>query len=70
MYGPILNELQFKERLHAQWFENTTSRNVLTSFVVECSEDYDFILSELREKRGIPINCMLADVCSFKWNES
>ena len=70
VYGPILNEVQFKERLHAQWFENTTSRNVLTSFVVECSEDYDFLLSELREKQGIPINCMLADVRIVRENES
>ncbi len=56
--------------MHAQWFENTTSRNVLTSFVVECSEDYDFLLSELREKQGIPINCMLADVRIVRENES
>lgn len=62
VYGPILNEVQFKEKLHAQWFENVVARNVLVSFVTQCQEDYDLFLSEVREKLGIPVNCMLADV--------
>lgn len=54
--------MQFKEQLHAQWFENVVARNVLVSFVTQCQEDYDLFLSEIREKLGIPVNCMLADV--------
>jgi len=54
--------VQFKEQLHAQWFENVVARNVLVSFVTQCQEDYDLFLSEIREKLGIPVNCMLADV--------
>lgn len=38
------------------------ARNVLVSFVTQCQEDYDLFLSEIREKLGIPVNCMLADV--------
>lgn len=62
VYGPIFNEVRFQSQLHAQWFENCIPRHVLLSFVTQCKEDYDLLLNEVRDKKGIPINCLLADV--------
>ena len=54
--------MQFKEQLHAQWFENVVARNVLGALGTLWQVDYDLFLRASREKRGIPVNCMLADV--------
>ena len=62
VYGPIFNEVRFADSLHAQWFENCISRTILLSFVTQCKEDYDLLLTEVRDRQGIPINCLIADV--------
>lgn len=62
VYGPIFNEVRFANSLHAQWFENCISRTILLSFVTQCKEDYDLLLTEVRDRQGIPINCLIADV--------
>ena len=61
MYGPIFNEIRFVNPLHATWLENTISNHLLLSFVVQCYEDYNFLLESFKRER-IKANIVMVDV--------
>ena len=61
VYGPILNEVQFSDPLHMKWFENTISRNLMISFVVQCADDYNLLVESFKKER-IRANVVMVDV--------
>ena len=61
VYGPILNEVQFSDPLHMKWFENTISRNLMISFVAQCSDDYNLLVESFKKER-IRANIVMVDV--------
>lgn len=62
VYGPIMNEISFKQDLACKWFENTISHDVMLSFVTQCTEDYDLFVSEVRLKQNLRVSVMNVDV--------
>lgn len=61
VYGPILNEVSFASPLHAQWLENSVSRNLLLTFIAQCPEDYNF-LQQAIHTGAIKCNVAMMDV--------
>lgn len=63
VFGPIMNEIQFTNPLHAIWLENTITNHLLLSFVVQSSEDYNLLLENLN-KEHIKANVVMVDVAT------
>ena len=67
VYGPIMNEVSFTHDNACKWFENTISRDIMLSFVTQCTEDYDFLIREVREKKNIRISVINVDVNTIQY---
>ncbi|ACI65917.1 predicted protein [Phaeodactylum tricornutum CCAP 1055/1] len=61
VWGPVACEVATKDQNTAAALEQHVPNWVLKSFVVENKEDYDFLFSEIRERRKIPINIVNTD---------
>ncbi|RHZ16766.1 hypothetical protein DYB28_010754 [Aphanomyces astaci] len=62
VWGPIALEVQLTDRLYAKYLEDTLQNYVLTSFVVECREDYNTMLRELNEgSQRLGVNVLQLD---------
>lgn len=62
IYGPIMNEVSFREEIACKWFENTVRHDVMLSFVTQCTEDYDLFVQEVRTKLNMRVNVINVDV--------
>jgi structural maintenance of chromosomes protein 5 len=56
VWGPVAVEISTKSQNAASYLEFHTPNNILKAFVVETREDQNLLYSEIRDKRGIPIN--------------
>ncbi|ETV72523.1 hypothetical protein H257_12617 [Aphanomyces astaci] len=62
VWGPIALEVQLTDRLYTKYLEDTLQNYVLTSFVVECREDYNTMLRELNEgSQRLGVNVLQLD---------
>ncbi|ETW03539.1 hypothetical protein H310_04967 [Aphanomyces invadans] len=62
VWGPIALEIHVNDKLQAKFLEDTLQNYVLTSFVVECREDYDTMLSALNEgSQRLGVNVLQLD---------
>jgi hypothetical protein len=69
MFFFLAAEVTPRNEMTASYLENHISKATWFAYVVECTEDYNLLYREIREKRNVPITIVKVNNGKFQANQ-